>query len=82
MCVSANMLEPEGIISVKFADPLVARACLRKMDGRFFAGRRISAFLVDGRARFRRSGRGDESEEEQRAEAFGDWLEGRDSTAK
>ncbi|WFD36838.1 hypothetical protein MCUN1_003728 [Malassezia cuniculi] len=73
-------LEPEGIISVKFADPLVARACLKKMDGRFFAGRRIAAFLIDGRPRFRRSGRGDESEEEQRTAAFGEWLESRDST--
>lgn len=45
------------------------------MEGRYFAGRQIGAFLVDGRPKFRRSGRSEDAEE-QRVDAFGEWLEG------
>lgn len=47
------------------------------MDGRYFAGRRIDAFLLDGKPRFRKSDKHEQNddEDEQRADAFGDWLE-------
>ncbi|PWZ01407.1 hypothetical protein BCV70DRAFT_198836 [Testicularia cyperi] len=48
-------LEPEGIITVRFSDPAHALQCTHKMDGRFFATRRISAFLLPGKPRFRKS---------------------------
>lgn len=48
------------------------------MNGRFFAGRTVIAYLADGKPKFRRSGAGDEEddEEEKRADAFGEWLDG------
>lgn len=66
--------EPEGIMTVRFRDPAVARACQVKMDGRYFAGRRIVAILLDGKPKFRRSARSEE-DDEQRADAFGEWLD-------
>jgi HIV Tat-specific factor 1 len=50
------------------------------MDGRFFAGRRIEATLFSGKQRFKRSGAGDEIEEEgveaekKRLDDFAQWL--------
>ena len=51
------------------------------MDNRFFGGRQVIAYLLEGKPRFRRSGRGedgeddDDSEQQKRTDAFGDWLE-------
>ncbi|KAI9068269.1 hypothetical protein FKP32DRAFT_1562102 [Trametes sanguinea] len=72
--------EPEGIMTVKFKDPLSAQACVLKMNGRFFAGRRIEAYLYAGRQRFKRSGHGDtlgdgnEENEKKRLDDFAKWL--------
>ncbi|TBU49460.1 hypothetical protein BD309DRAFT_909676 [Dichomitus squalens] len=71
--------EPDGIMTVKFKDPLSAQACMIKMNGRFFAGRRIEATLYAGRQRFRRSGYGDnfgegEEGEKARLDDFAKWL--------
>lgn len=62
-------------------------ACMRtmlnsfqKMHGRFFAGRRIEASFFTGKQRFRRSGTGDDAEEDsedaekKRLENFTQWL--------
>lgn len=65
--------EPEGIMTVRFRDPAVARACQTKMHGRYFAGRQIGAYLVDGKPKFRRTARDDD--EEARQASFGSWLE-------
>jgi HIV Tat-specific factor 1 len=74
---SLSQKEPEGIITVKFRDPLSAQACVlvrttsfvcqlliitQKMDGRFFDKRRVEAELFTGRQRFKRSGAGDDIE--------------------
>lgn len=58
---------------------------LQKMDGRFFAGRKVIAHLFEGKPKFRRSDtgfsvEGDEEvdavgEEQKRHDAFGDWLD-------
>ena len=53
------------------------------MDKRFFAGRQVIAYLLEGKPRFRRSGRtGDEEvddenndEDARRQDAFGTWLD-------
>lgn len=72
--------EPEGVMTVKFRDSLSAQACIIKMNGRFFAGRRIEASLYAGKQRFKRSGAGDEFEgdgdeaEKQRLDDFAQWL--------
>ncbi|RPD78047.1 hypothetical protein L226DRAFT_531432 [Lentinus tigrinus ALCF2SS1-7] len=73
--------EPEGIMTVKFKDPLSAQACVIKMNGRFFSGRRIEASLYAGRQRFKRSGQssdvllGDNEEnEKKRLDDFAKWL--------
>jgi HIV Tat-specific factor 1 len=53
---------------------------LKKMNGRFFDGRRIEATLFSGKQRFKRSGAGDEVEEEgaeaekKRLDDFAQWL--------
>lgn len=48
----------------------------QRMDGRFFAGRRVEASLFYGKQRFQRSGVGEEEEgtEEERLAAFNDWI--------
>ncbi|KAG5653042.1 hypothetical protein H0H81_002559 [Sphagnurus paluster] len=72
--------EKDGIMTVKFRDPISAQACLIKMNGRFFAGRRIEASLFSGKQRFRRSGAGDDHEddgadaEKKRLDDFAQWL--------
>ena len=51
-----------------------------KMNGRFFAGRRIEASLYAGKQRFKRSGASDEFEgdgdeaEKKRLDEFAQWL--------
>ncbi|KAG5715940.1 Splicing factor U2AF-associated protein 2 [Termitomyces sp. T112] len=72
--------EKDGIMTVKFRDPISAKACLLKMNGRYFAGRRIEASVFSGGQRFQRSGAGDDVEgegeegEEKRLEDFAQWL--------
>ncbi|KAI9610292.1 hypothetical protein KEM48_002578 [Puccinia striiformis f. sp. tritici PST-130] len=79
-------LEPDGIMSVKFKEPIAAQACILKMNKRFFAGRQVSAFLYDGKYRYKKSGPGtttnvstndtdNEIEEKKRLEEFAKYLE-------
>ncbi|KAB8074042.1 putative nuclear mRNA splicing factor-associated protein [Aspergillus leporis] len=82
--------EPDGVVSVRFQDPDAARSCVKAMDGRYFAGTRVVAYISDGSERFKKTNekraaledlaeRGldaDEDEEEaQRLDEFGTWLE-------
>ncbi|SPO20281.1 related to Splicing factor U2AF-associated protein 2 [Ustilago trichophora] len=78
--------EPEGIITVKFKTAEQAEGCVKMMKGRFFAQRRIDAFILAGKPRFKRSGKGgddaadsddaeEEGEEKRRKDAFGSWLD-------
>ncbi|KDQ27602.1 hypothetical protein PLEOSDRAFT_51142 [Pleurotus ostreatus PC15] len=72
--------EPDGVMTVKFREPLSAHACIVKMNGRFFSGRRIEASLFVGKQRFKRSGTGDEitgdgdEAEKKRLDDFANWL--------
>lgn len=81
-------LEPDGIMTVKFKEPIAAQACILKMNARFFAGRKIVAFLYDGKHRYRKSGPGttghtnpldndgdQDAEEKKRLEEFAKFLE-------
>ena len=47
----------------------------QKMQGRFFASRTIQAVLSSSKPKFRSSDNQDEDDEDERKEAFGDWLE-------
>ncbi|KAF5321971.1 hypothetical protein D9619_001814 [Psilocybe cf. subviscida] len=73
-------LQEDGVMTVKFKDPISAQACILKMNGRYFDGRRISAELYTGKNRFKRSGFGDDIEgqgedaERQRLDDFAKWL--------
>ncbi|CAG8591376.1 15638_t:CDS:10 [Dentiscutata erythropus] len=70
--------EPDGIVSVKFKDPLSAEACVLKMNGRFFAGRKIEAEIFDGKQKYQKTGsKSNETEEEEsaRLEKYAKWLE-------
>ncbi|KAJ2916788.1 hypothetical protein MD484_g3643, partial [Candolleomyces efflorescens] len=72
--------EPDGVMTVKFKDPVSAAACVIKMNGRFFDGQRVIAELFTGRQRFKRSGTGEDigtggvEEEKHRLEQFEQWL--------
>ncbi|KAL3248823.1 hypothetical protein BDQ94DRAFT_134764 [Aspergillus welwitschiae] len=81
--------EPEGVVSVRFSDPEAARSCVKMMDGRFFAGTRVDAYIADGSERFKKTNEkraaledlaekgldASDEEEEQRLDEFGTWLE-------
>jgi len=71
--------EPEGIMSVKFRDHVSAQACVMKMNGRYFAGRRVEASLYYGRQRFKRAGAEEldsisDEVEKKRLDDFAQWL--------
>lgn len=50
--------EEEGIVSVKFATPEAAEACVKLMHGRAFDGRVVEAYFATGKERFRKSKKG------------------------
>jgi HIV Tat-specific factor 1 len=63
------------VIQIKFKTPTAAANCIQLMNGRFFAGSKISCFFWDGKTDYKKP---PETEEEvkQRIEDFGKWLEG------
>ena len=69
---------PEGIVILNFKSNASANPCVEKMNGRMYAGRKISAALWDGYTNHVKK----ESEEErkQREQEFGAWLEANSST--
>ncbi|EEB06410.1 U2 snRNP-associated protein Uap2 [Schizosaccharomyces japonicus yFS275] len=71
--------EPDGIVMVRFRTTEAADECVRLMEGRFFDGRVVEAFVYDGKTRYQKTGRheelnGDENESE-RLERFSEWIE-------
>lgn len=72
--------EEDGVVSVRFANAASAKACVQVMDGRFFAGARVEAYIFDGTEKFKKTNikKNDAEEdaaEKERLEKFGDWLE-------
>lgn len=81
--------EPDGVVTVRFTDPGAAMQCVRVMDGRFFGGTRVEAYISDGREKFKKTNekraalediaeRGvdaEDEEEQRRLDEFGTWLE-------
>jgi HIV Tat-specific factor 1 len=72
---------PRGIAVVKFTTSYAAQECIRLMNGRYFAGRKLKSYFWDGVANYSvtmNSAAQEEAEEAQeqgRLEEFGDWLE-------
>jgi HIV Tat-specific factor 1 len=46
--------EPEGVMTVCFANATAANACVDKMNGRFYDGRRLEAKISDGTETFKK----------------------------
>ncbi|OCF44882.1 HIV Tat-specific factor 1 [Kwoniella heveanensis CBS 569] len=74
--------EEDGVMTIKFKDPVAAQACVMKMNNRFFDGRRIYAGIYTGKERYHKSGGtrdfGDDEEgdqeERERLDNFAQWL--------
>ncbi|KAI9765266.1 MAG: hypothetical protein M1840_007465 [Geoglossum simile] len=73
--------EVDGVASVRFADADAAKACVRVMDGRFFSGTRVEAYIADGTEKFKKTSEKkvihdeDDDDESKRLDRFGSWLE-------
>ncbi|KAI9506716.1 hypothetical protein BX070DRAFT_186334 [Coemansia spiralis] len=71
----------EGVIAVKFKDEAAAKACVKTMNGRFFAGRQIEAAIYDGHTRYKSSSRDRQrggkkaDDENERMEKYAQWLD-------
>jgi len=44
---------PDGVVSIKFADVESAHRCVKVMNGRFFAGRKLEAGMWDGHTNYK-----------------------------
>lgn len=66
---------------MRFATAEAAKACVRIMDGRFFATRKLEAYIADGSEKFKKTSEKKvefeegEGEEGKRLDEFGKWLE-------
>ncbi|KAL8694345.1 MAG: hypothetical protein Q9218_000982 [Villophora microphyllina] len=76
--------EAEGVASVRFSNAEGAKACVRLMDGRYFSGTRVEAYIADGSEKFKKTserklqlgdGEDEDGEEGKRLDQFGGWLE-------
>ncbi|KAF7713317.1 Uncharacterized protein PECH_004221 [Penicillium ucsense] len=81
--------EPEGVVTVKFAQAEDAQECVTRLNGRFFGGDRIEAYVNTTGEKFKKMNerraaledmaeRGidaEDDEENERLKGFGDWLE-------
>jgi HIV Tat-specific factor 1 len=56
-------MEEDGVASVRFSNSEAARACIRVMDGRSFAGQRVEAYISDGKEHFKKSKKKDDDHE-------------------
>ena len=70
--------EPEGIATIRFKDPAVAAKYAAHCHGREVGGQIIRAYVADEKPKFKKSGQGtmsDEEEEAERLERFGNQIE-------
>ncbi|KAJ9064493.1 hypothetical protein DSO57_1030032 [Entomophthora muscae] len=66
----------EGACTVRYKEAISALACIKVLNGRYFAGQRIVAKLHDG-TKYEKSARGsdDVEAEAKRLENYAKWLE-------
>lgn len=67
--------EEDGVMTVSFKEYDSAVLCVKRMDGRYFAGRQVVAYISDGTDKFKKSKKGNDEDEDERLEQFGAWLE-------
>ncbi|KAM5458162.1 hypothetical protein MaudCBS49596_000074 [Microsporum audouinii] len=83
--------EESGVATVRFSEPDCAQACVQMMNGRFFGGTKVEAYIAEGKVRFKKSGASaaaalqddgagweadnGKDDEAQRLDKFGAWLE-------
>lgn len=83
--------ETDGVATVRFSNVQAAEACVRAMDGRFFDGRSVVAYVATGEEKFKKKrkvelddgdyeaadglGNGKDESEDARLDQFGNWLE-------
>ncbi|KAJ5516357.1 hypothetical protein N7527_007917 [Penicillium freii] len=79
--------EADGVVTVRFVSTADARRCVNIMNGRYFGGNTVLAYIWDGDEKFnkynpRRDAGGKmanpldaDNEENERLERYGDWLE-------
>ncbi|KAL3480148.1 hypothetical protein BJX99DRAFT_35712 [Aspergillus californicus] len=81
--------EQDGVVSVRFSSPEAAQNCVKLMNGRFFGGIAVVAYISDGSERFRKTNEkraaledlaekgfdAEDEDENQRLDEFGTWLE-------
>jgi len=70
---------PQGVVALKFEDPLAAEKCIKVMSGRWFAKKQIRAEWYDGLTDY--SVKESEEDEAKRLEDFGNWLENQSSSS-
>jgi hypothetical protein len=67
-----------GLVFLRHWYPLITKDT-QVMNGRFFAGQTVEAFIATGREKYQRTGAkgtgDDDVGEEERLERFGSWLE-------
>jgi hypothetical protein len=64
------------VIAVRYSEKLGADACVKLMNGRFFAGRQIKASIFDGKTKHNVGGKAETTQDEMaRLERYARWLE-------
>jgi len=70
---------PDGVVVFKFARPGDAQDAIKAWDGASFRGATLKAFFWDGVTDYAKAPAGDEAAaadaEDERIDAFGDWIE-------
>ncbi|KAG2450736.1 hypothetical protein HYH02_004574 [Chlamydomonas schloesseri] len=66
---------PQGVVTVRFRTPDAAQACVGLMNGRYFGGRKLEAFMWDGFTNYNVKPKESAEEEQARLEAFAAELE-------
>jgi HIV Tat-specific factor 1 len=64
-----SQYNPEGVVAVKFKDPIAANRCIQVMNGRWFGGRSITAEYYDGVTNYKV-----EESEEQKKRRLASWA--------
>ena len=74
------------MVTIRFQAVEAANSCVRNMDGRMFAGQKVAAYISDGSEKFKKSSakkaavdEGEDDEEDERMDKFGEYLEGKGS---
>lgn len=71
--------EEAGVVTIRFADDVAARACVEVFNGRSYDKQTLVAYIADGTEKFKKSRivvTNDDDDEEERLENFSKFIEG------